>query len=138
MPRLPLLIISLFFIVGGVGHFVLLDFFPTAMPDYLSYPKELVIVGRIFELLGAIGILVPKTRLLAGYSLIALVIAVYPANINLALHPEKYSDRSRAFLYGRLPFQFLFVWFIWWAISPERAQRKNAVCSTSGQRLPLQ
>ncbi len=125
MPRLPLLIISLFFLLGGVGHFLVMDFFAAAVPDYLSHPRELVIISGIFELLGAIGILVPKTRLIAGFGLIALVVAVYPANINMAMHPEKYSDMSTAFLYGRLPFQFLFVWFIWWAIAPERAQRKN-------------
>lgn len=103
-----------------------MDFFVRAVPDYLSYPKELVIISGIFELLGAVGILVPKTRLFAGYGLIALVIAVYPANINMALHPEKYSDMSTTFLYGRLPFQFLFIWFIWWAIAPERT-RHNSV-----------
>lgn len=120
MPRIPLLIITLFFLSGGIAHFVFLDFFVIAMPAYLIHHKELVIISGIFELLGAIGILVPKTRLFAAYGLIALVIAVYPANINMALHPEKYQDISALFLYARLPFQFLFIWFIWWAIAPER------------------
>jgi uncharacterized membrane protein len=127
MPRVPLLIIALFFLLGGVGHFVFVDFFIMAMPGYLSYHKELVIISGIFELLGAVGILVPKTRLYAGYGLIALVVAVYPANINMALHPEQYKDMSPLFLYLRLPFQFLFVWFIWWAISPERLQNENVI-----------
>lgn len=127
MSRIPLLIIALFFISGGIAHFVLLDFFVQSMPDYLSYHKELVIISGMFEILGAIGILVPQTRLLAGYGLILLVIAVYPANINMALHPERYPDLSALFLYARLPFQFLFVWFIWWAVAPERLQYNNAV-----------
>jgi uncharacterized membrane protein len=68
---------------------------------------------------------VPKTRLLAGYGLIALILAVYPANINMALHPEKYHNISVFFLYLRLPMQLLFIWFVWWAITPERIQHKD-------------
>ncbi|NRB36874.1 MAG: DoxX family protein [Pseudomonadales bacterium] len=120
MPRLPLLVITLFFLIGGISHFVVADFFILAMPDYLAYHKELVIISGVFEILGAIGILIPQTRLLAGYGLIALIVAVYPANINMALHPEKFKELSELFLYIRLPFQFLFIWFVWWAIAPER------------------
>ena len=126
MPRIPLLIISILFITGGISHFVVTDSFVMAMPDYLGYHKELVIISGVFEILGGIGILVPQTRLFAGYGLIALIIAVYPANINMALHPEKYKEFSELFLYIRLPFQFLFVWFVWRAITPERLKNKHA------------
>jgi uncharacterized membrane protein len=125
MPRLPLLIIALFFLVGGIGHFISAGFFIMAMPDYLPYHQELVLISGVFEVLGAIGLLVPKTRLLAGYGLIALILAVYPANINMALHPEKYHNISVFFLYLRLPMQLLFIWFVWWAIAPERIQHKD-------------
>lgn len=126
MIRIPILVIALFFLAGGIAHFVAIDFFIMAMPDYLGYHKELVIISGVLELMGAIGILVPRTRLLAGYGLIALIVAVYPANINMALHPERYEDISELFLYARLPFQFLFVWFVWWAIAPERNANKPA------------
>jgi uncharacterized membrane protein len=125
MPRMPLLIIALFFLVGGIGHFISADLFIMAMPDYLPYHKELVLISGVFEVLGAIGLLVPKTRLLAGYGLIALILAVYPANINMALQPEKYHDISVFFLYLRLPMQLLFIRFVWWAITPERIQHKD-------------
>lgn len=120
-----MLIIALFFLIGGVAHFVFTDFFVMAMPDYLSYHKELVLISGIFELLGAIGILIPKTRFLAGCGLIALMAAVYPANINMALHPERYPDIPEIILYIRLPLQFLFVWFVWWAI--HLGKRKKAM-----------
>jgi uncharacterized membrane protein len=126
MPRVPLLIISIFFITGGISHFVVADFFVMAMPDYLGYHRELVKISGVFEIVGGLGILIPQTRLLAGYGLIALIITVYPANINMALHPEKYKELSELFLYIRLPFQFLFIWFVWWAITPERLQKKHA------------
>lgn len=105
---------------GGIAHFIAADFFIMAMPNYLGYHSELVFISGVFEILGAIGILIPQTRLLAGYGLIALIIAVYPANINMALNPEKYTDISEILLYIRLAVQILFVWFVWWAIALER------------------
>lgn len=126
MPRIPLLVIAIFFMSGSIAHFVITDFFIMAMPDYLGYHKELVIISGIFEMLGAVGILIPKTRLLAGYCLIALIIAVYPANIDMALHPEKFPYIPVVALYARLPFQFLFVWFVWRTIKLERENYKNA------------
>lgn len=124
LPRIPLLVITLFFLSGGMAHFVLMDFFVAAMPDYLGYHQELVLVSGVFELLGAIGILIPRTRLLAAYGLMALIAAVYPANVHMALHPERYPDIPALFLYVRLPFQFLFIWFVWWAVKPERCTQR--------------
>lgn len=120
MRRISILFISLFFLIGGAAHFVYLDTFISAMPAYLNYHKELVLISGVFELLGAIGILVPQTRRLAGYGLIALAIAVFPANLNMAIHPENFPKISESFLYIRLPLQFLFIWFIWWAVTPKK------------------
>lgn len=125
MPRIPLLFIALFFIIGGIAHFVAADFFILMMPDYLGYHKQLVSISGVFEVLGAIGILVPKTRLLAAYGLIALIIAVYPANINMAVHADHYKNISAFFLYIRLPVQLLFIWFVWWAVTPERLEKEH-------------
>ena len=124
MPRAQLLIIALFFLAGGIAHFVYTDFFILAMPEYISHHEELVIISGVFEILGAVGILIPQTRLWAGYGLIALIIAVFPANINMALHPENHENLSELLLYIRLPFQFLFIWFVWWTMTPERLQKK--------------
>lgn len=126
MPTIPVLVVAIFFLSGGIGHFVFADFFIMAMPDYLGYHWELVIISGIFELLGAIGILYPPTRLWAGYGLIALCIAVFPANINMALHPENYPDLSASFLYIRLPFQAVFIAFIAWAVKPEWQAKRRA------------
>ena len=116
MQRISLLIISLFFFIGAMGHFFKTDSFIAAMPDYLSYHWELVIISGVFELLGAIGILIPKSRVLAGYGLIALCVIVFPVNLNMALYPDKFSEIQSIYLYIRLPLQFLFIWLIWWAI----------------------
>jgi uncharacterized membrane protein len=127
MPRIPLLIISLFFFIGGLAHFAFTEFFVMAMPDYLGYHKELVLISGVFEIAGAIGILVPKTRFLAACGLIALSVAVYPANINMALYPEQYPALPKLLFYARLPLQFLLVGFVWWSIKAERLARKKAV-----------
>lgn len=125
MPRIPILLIALFFFAGGVAHFLLPDFFIRIMPAYLSHHKELVIISGLFEIAGALGLLLPKTRLWAAYGLIALIIAVYPANINMALHPEKFPEVSVLLLYARLPLQFILVWFVWWSVTAERQQKSH-------------
>jgi uncharacterized membrane protein len=125
MPRIPVLIIAFFFLAGGIGHFVAADFFVAIMPDYLPWHWELVIISGVFELMGAIGILIPRTRLLAAYGLIVLCVAVFPANLNMALHPEKFADIPVLFLYLRLPLQLLLIAFIGWAVKPERIARQN-------------
>jgi len=86
------------------------------MPSCLGYQKELVLISGAFELLGAIAILFPQTRMLAGYGLIALIVAVFPANINMALHPQDYRTIPDFLLWLRLPLQFFFVWFVWRSI----------------------
>ncbi|WP_447928979.1 MULTISPECIES: DoxX family protein [unclassified Vreelandella] len=121
MPAIPIIIISLFFVLGGVAHFALTDFFVQAMPGYLGYHRELVLISGAFELMGSIGILLPRTRRLAGWGLIALMVAVFPANVQMALHPEQFPAIPLWLLYFRLPLQALFIGFVWWAI-----RRKSA------------
>lgn len=86
------------------------------MPQYLSHHQELVFISGVFEGLGAVGILIKKTRRLSAYGLIALSIAVFPANINMALHPERFANIPVILLYLRLPMQLFIIWFIGWAI----------------------
>ena len=122
MPKLSLSIIFLFFLLGGVSHFVFMESFIKIMPNYLGFHKELVIISGVFEILGAIGLLIPKTRLFAGYGLIALSISVFPANINMALHPELFPDMSVTMLYVRLPLQLLIIALIWLAMRYKKTQ----------------
>ena len=121
MPGISVLAIALFFFLGGIAHFVFADAYVAVMPSYLGFHRELVIISGVFEILGAIGLLVEQTRRLAGLGLIALAIAVFPANVNMALHPEQFSQISPALLLVRLPLQFLLIWFIWWATAPRNA-----------------
>ncbi len=92
------------------------------MPSYLGYHRELVLISGVFELMGAIGLLIPSTRLIAGYGLMALCVAVFPANINMAMNPELFPTMSETALYLRLPLQPLLILLIWYAIGEERAK----------------
>lgn len=122
--RIPLLIIASFFLVGGIAHFISAEFFVAIMPAYLPWHYELVIISGVFEILGALGLLIPKTRLIAAYGLMALCVAVFPANLNMALHPENFANVPVLALYLRLPLQAVIIWFIWWSVKIERTAKQ--------------
>ena len=78
---------------------------------------EAVYLSGLFEILGGVGVLIARTRSIAGWGLLALLIAVYPANIYMALTPETFPDIPLFALYFRLALQFL---FFYWAYSITR------------------
>jgi uncharacterized membrane protein len=118
--RAALLLASAGFVFAGVSHFTNTEFFIGIMPPYLPAHRELVHASGVCEILGGLGILVAATRRLAAVGLIALLVAVYPANIHMALHPEQFPDLSPAALLLRLPLQFVFMAWVWWATRPDR------------------
>ena len=109
---LLLLALSLFFINVGVDHFINPDFYLNIMPDYLPFHAEAVYLSGFFEILGGIVVLIPKLRALARWGLISLLIAVFPANISMAMNPNLFPEFSLALLYFRLPLQFLFIFWV--------------------------
>jgi uncharacterized membrane protein len=116
-----LLLASLFFVVAGVSHFTNPDFFVSIVPPWLPAHLELVYVSGVFEILGGLGVLLPATRRLAGLGLLALLVAVYPANVHMAVNPEPFVAQGTPLwaLYLRLPLQFVFIAWVWWATRPE-------------------
>jgi uncharacterized membrane protein len=110
--RLFLLVgLSVFFINVGIDHFVNPDFYLSIMPDYLPFHSEAVYWSGFFEILGGFAVLIPKLRTLARWGLISLLIAVYPANIYMAMNPNLFPEFSVLLLYVRLALQFVFI--IW-------------------------
>lgn len=105
--------LSAFFVFAGLMHFFSPEPFVRAVPAYLPAPLALVYISGIAEvILGAL-LLSSSTRLFAVYGLIALLIAVYPANINMALNPALFPDLPVWLLWLRLPLQFLFIYCLW-------------------------
>jgi len=74
--RIGLVVVLLWFLLGGIGHFTLTDTFMRIVPPAIPWPRAAVLVSGVFELLGAIGILIPVTRRAAGVGLFLLTIAV--------------------------------------------------------------
>lgn len=118
-----LILVALIFIAAGVTHFTNPDFFVAIVPPYLPAPLTLVYISGLFEILGGLGVLYPPTRRWAGIGLILLLIAVFPANVYMALNPELFTELSPAIgLYIRLPLQLLLGWFVWVAAISEKSQ----------------
>lgn len=109
--------LAAFFIVIGIDHFVNPDFYVNIMPGYLPLHLEAVYISGFFEVVGGICVLIPRLRSAAGWGLVALLIAVYPANIHMALNPDLFPEIALSLLYIRLLFQFI---FIFWAYSATR------------------
>jgi uncharacterized membrane protein len=104
------------FIVAGANHFVHPALYQHIVPPSFPSPALLVVVSGIAEIAGGIGVFMLRTRKAAGVGLIALLIAVFPANIYMAQHPQLYRDiASATALYIRLPLQAVLIAWVWWA-----------------------
>ena len=77
--------------------------------------NELSYIAGICEILGAVGLVFARTRKLAGYFLVALLIAIYPANVHMAMNPEHFPHCVPMLIYLRLPLHFLFIAWVYWA-----------------------
>jgi uncharacterized membrane protein len=101
----------------GVSHFTSPGGFVKIVPAFLPAPLALVYISGFFEIAGGLGLLLERTRRLAGYGLIALYVAVFPANLNMAINDIQPADAHipAVLLWLRLPFQLVFIaaarWF---------------------------
>lgn len=114
-PLGPVLPIALLFFAAGVLHFVTPGFFVRIVPDWVPDARVAVMLSGVAEMAGAIGLLFPATRVAAGWGLIALLAAVFPANVNM-LQQAIDGDASRtaiAIRWARLPLQPLLMWWVW-------------------------
>ncbi|WP_411278630.1 hypothetical protein [Gemmatimonas sp.] len=105
---------ALFFIAGGL-HFVMPGFFDRIMPPWIPNARLATYVSGAFEIAGAIGLLIPATRVAAAWGLIALLAAVLPANIHM-LNEARAANASAGYIAGlwvRLPLQPLLMWWVW-------------------------
>ena len=100
------------FILGGIGHFVATDFYVKIMPPYLPYHRALVLLSGVSEVSLGLLLLVPATSRVAAWGLIALLIAVFPANVFMYQHPERFG-LSPTLLLLRLPVQGLLILWAW-------------------------
>jgi uncharacterized membrane protein len=105
--------VALFFIVAGANHFLHPKPYLSMMPSYVPAHAACVIVSGVAEIMGGIGVLLVVTRRLAAWCLILLLIAVFPANLDVALHGWPGENIPLWLLWARLPFQPLLGWWIY-------------------------
>jgi len=110
-------LLALAFITTGTLHFVRPQMYEEIVPEYLPAHAELVLASGAAEIAGAIGVVFPGTRRVAGLWLAAVLIAVFPANLHMALHPDRFPGFAPELLWARLPLQPL---LIWWALRATR------------------
>ena len=109
-----IIVMSWFYISAGLLHFTNTNWFLQIVPPYLPIKLELVYLSGLFEVILGIMLIVPALRYYAGWGLILLLIAVYPANIYLAQTNGAAMNTSALVAWGRLPFQFLFIGIAYW------------------------
>lgn len=112
--------VTIWFVVGGVMHFANPEPFLRIMPPYVPFHLASVYISGAFELLGAISLWIKPVRSLAGYGLVALTIAVTPANVYMYQHAELFPHIPEWLLIVRFPVQALLIWLIWWCSRPEK------------------
>lgn len=112
-----LFVLAAFFVVAGLNHFRDPGFYLAMMPPFLPWHRELVLWSGVFEVIGGVLVLVPALRRLAGWGLIALLIAVFPANIYAAVaHVQPPGEHiAPILLWVRLPFQALFIAWVYFS-----------------------
>lgn len=106
-------LVVVWFLLGGIGHFVLTDMFTSIVPHYVPFPREMVYLTGVLEIAGALALLYKPWRHIAGLFLIALTICVTPVHIQMLIEADKYQGFGPAVLWGRLLFQPVLVWIIW-------------------------
>ena len=116
VERVALWLCASSFVAVGVGHFVDPAPFVSIVPPVLPAPLMLVYLSGFFEIAGGLGLLVPRTRRMAGWGLLALLVAVYPANIHMLVN-EVYIEgmpQEPWLLWARMPMQLVFAAWVAW------------------------
>lgn len=109
-------VLALFMIVAGVNHFLAPEIYLGMMPVWLPAKEVANLISGAAEIAGGIGLLIPCLRRAAAWGLITLLVAVFPANVHVALqgHMVGFESASPALLWLRLPFQAVFIAWVWW------------------------
>ena len=110
-----LAIVFSWFFVGGIAHFTSTDFFVSIVPPWVPFPLWAVYMSGVIEVILAILVLWSFARQFAGWGLIALTIAVTPANVHMYMNPEQFPNASETAYLVRLIVQVVLLFMIWWS-----------------------
>ncbi len=111
-------LLCVFFVLAGLNHFINPAFYLKIMPPYLPWQLGLVYLSGFFEIALGVMILIPALTHVAAWGLMALLIAVFPANIHMAINPDLYPDINPTVLWLRLPLQGVLIAWAYWYTRP--------------------
>ena len=111
-------LVVVWFVLGGIGHFVLTDMFTSIVPTYISFPREVVYITGVCEIADGLALLYKPLRHIAGLCLIALAICVTPVHIHMLIDARTPSPLVLTVLWARLLFQPVLIWIIWASTRP--------------------
>ena len=106
---MPRALLGATFLTTGVLHFLRPRMYEAIMPRYLPAHRELVYASGVAEIAGGAGVLHSRTAKPAGWWLIATLVAIFPANVEMAVHAERFRTIPRPLLWARLPLQGLLI-----------------------------
>ncbi|WP_267643670.1 DoxX family protein [Haloarchaeobius amylolyticus] len=125
LKRPLLYVMGVLYVVAGVMHFVVPQVYAQIIPPFLPAPLALVYLSGVAEIVLGLGVMVPRTRRVAAWGLIALLVAIFPANVYMATSdvvltgaPAAIRDPSGVGRWARLPLQAVLVLWAWWYTRP--------------------
>lgn len=125
LKRPLLYVMGGFYVFAGVMHFVAPQVYEQIVPPALPRPLDLVYLSGVAEIVLGVGVLIPRTRKLSAWGIVALLAAVFPANVHMATSdvtlrgvPEWARDPADAALWARLPLQVVLALWAWWYTRP--------------------
>jgi uncharacterized membrane protein len=114
-------LLTVFMVAAGLNHFISPAPYVAMMPEALPAPLALVYISGVAEIAGGLGLILPATRRAAAWGLIALFVAVFPANINMAINelPLGTTHVPTWALWARLPLQLVLIAWAYWFTRPD-------------------
>jgi uncharacterized membrane protein len=106
-------LLAAFWIAAGVNHFRVPKVYEAIMPDYVPKHHEMVLWSGVAEVIGGVAVIPPWGRAFARWWLLGVLAAVFPANVHMTMHPERYKQIPQLALWARLPLQFVAAWWVW-------------------------
>lgn len=108
-------LLGVVFVLAGINHFLNPRLYESIMPDYLPNHRLLIWLSGVAEVFGGVLALLPHTHQWGRWSLLSILVAVFPAHIHMIRHSDRYVQVPLWLLWIRLPLQGVFAWWVWWA-----------------------
>ncbi|MDZ5811917.1 DoxX family membrane protein [Halorubrum sp. AD140] len=128
------------YVVAGVAHFLAPDSFARAVPPEFPRPRALVYLSGVAEILLGLGMQFDRTRRASAWGIVALLVAVFPANVHMATDdvaaefaPDRLAGIARVAAWVRLPLQAVLVLWAWWHTRPEPVDGDGQPPERSGE-----